>query len=346
MKLKLTLIVALTITAITTISWESYWRSQGYEPNLNDNKEIWATQRARVDKATTDDILTIGSSRIYFDIQLDEWQRTTGVKPIQLASQGTTPLPIFRDIVENTNFSGTIIVGVTPGLFFSTTYPEAFIWKRGIVKNNYFHKRTYAQKLNFYLGLPLEENLVFMSGDEEKLEDDVDLKSILRRCRFGNRTGKKDFLYYNFGDLSRDRNMKMTKRTTSDTSFANKIKANWKAILTSGDIPPPDKKSTMEYFLKDAKVFTERGGNLILLRCPSSGFMRGGEAKFLPRQDFWEDLVQQSNLPAYHFEDYEQFKNLNCPEWSHLSAEDATFFTAELAKIMLKDGVITNHKTN
>ena len=99
-------------------------------------------------------------------------------------------------------------------------------------------------------------------------------------------------------------------------------------------------------FLKDAEKFKARGGNLILIRCPSSGGTRVRESHELPRKDFWDDLVQQANVKSYHFEDYEQFKNLKCPEWSHLSAKDARYFTTELAKIMIEDKAITNSKNN
>jgi hypothetical protein len=110
--------------------------------------------------------------------------------------------------------------------------------------------------------------------------------------------------------------------------------------------PPPDKKSTMDFFLADLKKFKARGGTVILVRCPSSGGLRIGENMGLPRSQFYDDLVQQAQVKSYHFEDYEQFKNLECPEWSHLSATDAQFFTTELVKIMLKDGALTNYKTN
>lgn len=56
--------------------------------------------------------------------------------------------------------------------------------------------------------------------------------------------------------------------------------------------------------------------------------------------------MEQSDVMAYHFEDYPQFKDLKCPEWSHLSAENAHFFTAELAKLMLADKAIINSQTN
>jgi hypothetical protein len=102
----------------------------------------------------------------------------------------------------------------------------------------------------------------------------------------------------------------------------------------------------MDFFLKDLEKFKARGGKVILVRCPSSGGLRIGENMKLPRAEFYDDLVQQAKVKSYHFEDYEQFKHLECPEWSHLSASDAQFFTTELVKIMIKDGALTNYKTN
>lgn len=346
MNLKRSFVIAVILGLSTMTLWEFYWRSQGYYPNLNDNKGIWSVQRAKVDKASEEDFVFIGSSRTYFDLQLSEWKEKTGKLPIQLSSQGTTPLPMFHDIVNNTGFKGTVIVGVTPGLFFSTTYPKAFMWARGQSKVDFYQKRTYAQMLNINLLFHLERNFVFMSGDEEMLSDDKDLKSLLRRINFGNRDGKNKIDYYNFGDLTIDRNMSMTEQTATDTVFANKVKHTWHSILTSGTLPPPEKEATISFFLKDLEKFKERGGNVILLRPPSSGFFRGGEAKFLPRTEFWDYLVEQANIPSYHFEDYDKFRNLECPEWSHLSVEDARMFTSELADIMINDGIISNPKSN
>ncbi len=344
MNLKKSLIITLVISVIGISTWELYWRSQGYYPTLNDEKALWSMHRANVEKATRDDVVILGSSRAYFDIQLNEWEAETGQKPIQLASTGSSPLPIFNDIVNNTDFKGTVIVGVTPGLLFSTTYPKAMPWERPQAKVNHYQDRTYAQRLNFLLSIPLQQNLAFMSADEEEWTDDIDLKALLKRIKIGNRVESKMPPFYNFGEVTIDRNMSMTQRTVTDTTFANTITKVWQFFGKTS--PPPDKESTMTFFLKDVEKFKTKGGNLILVRFPSSGGVRIGENHALPRAGFWDDLVQKTNVKAYHFEDYEQFKNLKCPEWSHLSAEGARFFTTELAKLMIADDVITNSKTN
>ena len=346
MNLKLTLIIALTLGVLSLVSWEIYWRSQGKIPDLDDDKNLWAVQRAKVDDASEYDVALLGSSRVLFDIQLNEWQKETGVRPIQLASAGSSPLPIFHDLVNNTNFKGTIVVGVTPGLFFSTTYPEAGPWKRAQNRVDYFEDRTYAQRLNHWLSLPLQKNFVFVSTSEEGWSDDIDLKSLLNNISLNNRTGKPQYPpFETFAYIEEDRNNPMSEKTATDTTFANSIKEAWKFVIM-GNKNPPEREATTNFFVADAKKFMDRGGNLILLRCPSSGWIKEGEDKFLSRAEFWDPLVKATNAKAYYYEDYEQLKDLTCPEWSHLSAPDARYFTTELVKIMKDDGALPNSKTN
>ncbi len=326
-------------------AWELFWRSQGYYPNLNDEKALWAKERTKLESATKNDVVIIGASRAYFDIQKEVWKKITGRKPIQLASTGSSALPALHDIVENTNYNGTLIVGVTPAILFSTTYPGAPPWNRIQSKIDFYQDMTYAQKANYFLSVPLQENLVLMSADEEEWADDIDLKALLKRIKLGKRTkGETLPNFYNFGDVSADRNMVMSAKTAKDTAFANTIIRVWNFFGRTS--PPPDKEATTAYFMKDAQKFIDRGGNLILVRPPSSGGTRMAENKFFGRKDFWDSLVGLAKVKAYHFEDYPQLKKLTCPEESHLSQEDAVYFTTELAKIMIEDQAITNTKTH
>ncbi|WP_282135367.1 hypothetical protein [Seonamhaeicola maritimus] len=345
MKLKQSLIIAIAVTLVATVAWEMYWRSKGFHPTLNDEKALWAMTRYKVENASKEDVVILGSSRAYFDIQVDQWEKSTGKSPLQLASCGSSPLPTFHDIVNNTDFDGTVIVGVTPGLFFSTTFPKAGPWKRPQAKVDHYFNGTYAQRSNFLLSVPLQQNLVLISADEEEWDDNLDLKSLLKRVQWGKRTpprAKPPF--YNFGDVSIPRNVSMKPRTVTDTAFANSIIKVWH--FHGKNARKPEKDATTEFFMKDLKKFKERGGNLILVRPPSSGGVRMGEKMGLPRERFWDSLVNVANVKSYHFEDYDQLKDLICPEESHLSLEDANFYTEELVKMLKADNVLTNQKPN
>jgi len=298
-----------------------------------------------VDKATDNDVVIVGSSRALFDIQLYEWEKQTGTLPIQLANAGASPLPIFNDIVENTDYKGTVVVGVTEGLFFSTTFPLADPWSRSANRAQFFHKRTYAQRLNYLLWTPLQNTFAFIAKDEESWADDINLKSLFKRIKLPARLDRPPMPpFYRFQEIDANRNVRMREEMVSDTAMANSVKAVWKFIVAN--IPPPDKESTMAYFLKDAEKFKARGGKIILLRLPSSGFFKELETMGLPRDAFWEDLVTKAKVPAYHYEDYEELSGFDLPEWSHLSGPDASIFTERLVKILLQDEVISNPKAN
>ncbi|SDG77907.1 hypothetical protein [Psychroflexus sediminis] len=348
MNLKQSFTIALILGVLSITAWELYWRSQGYFPDLDDDKYLWARTRAKVDEATKSDVVLIGSSRVLFNIQVDVWEELTGVKPIQLANAGSTPLPTFHDIVENTDFKGTVLVGVTPPLFFSTTVEQAPPWTRASSRSEFYNNRTYAQRLNYILSIPLQNNFAFISNDDESWFDDINLKAILNTIELPDRIGKpKEPPFRRFQDIDIHRNVRMKERMVSDTAFANSIKAVWKSMLTSEPKPPPpDKKGTMDYFLSDLKKFQARGGQVILLRNPSHGFFKDLESLAMPRKEFWDRLVAEARVPAYHYEDHEGLNAFETIEWSHLSASDADAFTENFVRILLKDGLITNLKTN
>ena len=344
MNLKQSLIIGVTLCVLGTIAWEVFWRSNGYYPDIDNDDALFAVQRNRIKKATDTDIVLMGSSRIHFDIQLNVWEKETGIKPIQLAHPGASPLPIFHDLINNTDFTGTIIVGVTPGLFFSSTSTKDRAYRSANDKVEYFDDQTYAQRINHSLAIPLQQNLAFIS-DAEGI-DAIKLKPLLQNIQFGERL-VNDFTPFppfpKFEDMTIDRNLRMTEKTVTDTSFARLIKNVW--IFKSSDTTPPrhiDKDGVIKLFVEDAKIFQKRGGNLILLRCPSTEYYIRHEANFYCRDEFWDELVKQSGAKGYHFQDYEQLKDLDCPEWSHLSGEDADFFTSEISKIMLSDKTIPN----
>nr|WP_299487039.1 hypothetical protein [uncultured Allomuricauda sp.] len=342
MNLKQSLLIAFVLGVISLTAWECYWRSQGKTPTFQDDNALWASTRSRVEKLTKDDFVFVGSSRIHFDVQLEIWENLTGKKPVQLAMGGASPLPVFRDVVRNTDYNGTIVVGITPPLFFSTTFPQAPPISGPQEKVDHYQNRTYAQRFNQWLSLPLQRNIAFVQSYEDMLAGNFDLKSLIETIKMGNRTEKPIMPpFYDFGVISEDRNVRMADKFEKDSTWAQTVIDVWMFCLQgNADMPPPDKEGTSSFFLEDLQIFQERGGKVILLRCPSANKFREIENKITPREAFWDELVKKSGLPAYHFEDYKQLQGLRIPEWSHLAAEDADHFTKELIKLMQKDGAI------
>ncbi|MGZ5025033.1 MAG: hypothetical protein ACXWBS_09225, partial [Chthoniobacterales bacterium] len=54
------------------------------------------------------------------------------------------------------------------------------------------------------------------------------------------------------------------------------------------------------------------------------------EDKATPRDGMWERLLKETSAPGIYFEDFAELATFNCPEWSHLSADDSVEFTRRL----------------
>lgn len=339
MNLKKSFILAISLAFIFLAAWEIYLRNTMESVTLlDDSKGLWAVQRAKVPELTSEDVILTGSSRVLFNVQLDVWEDKTGKRPLQLATVGSSPLPIFHDLVQNTDFNGTIVVGVSPGLFFSTLFPLAQPWEWPQSKVDHFYKRTYADRSNHWLSIPLQKTFYFISAEEDESDANVDLKSMLSRIQWGDRAYSNFPGVPQFGEIQVDRCLRMTERTATDTAFARQVKNFWQAIMDNPNMPPPDIKGTMAFFLKDAEAFQKRGGKIILLRSPSTGLVKEVETKGLPRAVAWDSLVMKSKANAYHYEDYDGLSGFDCPEWSHLSGPDADIFTAALVDLLIADG--------
>ncbi|NQX76100.1 hypothetical protein [Gilvibacter sp.] len=345
MNLKKSFLLAVSLALIFLAAWEIYLRSTMKSVMvIDDNQDLWAVQRHRVQDLTQDDVILTGSSRVLFNVQLDVWEQKIGRRPLQLANVGSSPLPVFHDLVNNTDFNGTILVGVSPGLFFSTTFPKAMPWEWPQSRVDHYHKRTYAQRSNHWLSMPLQKSFYFISAEEESGDDSVDLKAIVDRQTWGTRAIDSFPTTGNFGDIEADRNLRMTQLCATDTANARTIKNFWAAIMKGDATRPPDINGTTNFFLKDLEKFTARGGKVILLRSPSTGPVRLQENERLPRTIAWDSLVIKTKAPGYHFEDYPALSGFDCPEWSHLSGPDADIFTAALVDQMIADGVLQTNK--
>src|SRR5687767_3289844 len=98
--LKAGLLCLLLVTGFVT-GWEMYLRSKGVNAAFDDGPLLWSDKRAKVyttpDKAT----IFIGSSRIKYDLDIETWRNFTGEDAVQLAMEGSSPLPVLDDLAAD-----------------------------------------------------------------------------------------------------------------------------------------------------------------------------------------------------------------------------------------------------
>jgi hypothetical protein len=314
--------------------WEFYLRSIGVSNSYDDNEALWAYKRSQIYDEPEKSTFFIGSSRIKFDIDLKTWKEVTGEKPVQLALVGTSPQLTLKDLAEDKNFKGKLIVDGTEFILFSRDAGDRENAKKSI---EYYKKRTPAQIAGFYIDYVLQHNLVFL---ESKI---FSLNGILDQLPVAERKGVPVFKGFPIGfePTTFDRQNVMSDDFIMDTNRQREVKNAW---IKFGAVSskPGIKGDSLQNIFNDLKNSIDkikaRGGQIIFLRPPSSGEAKAGEKLAYPRNIYWDALLAYTNTPGIYFEDYPEMSNFICPEWSHLSPKDAATFTKSLIKILEQKG--------
>lgn len=328
--LKKTALLALCLVVVAVISWEAYIRSTGFEKGFDDGGPLWAHQRSQIYHPIEDATVFIGSSRIKFDLDVETWERLTGEKAVQLACVGSTPRPLLDDLANDPDFKGKVVVDVTEGLFFSMS-PNNF--KRPNEGINYYHEITPAQRASFLINKPLESGFVFLDKDK------FSLNTLLNNLEIPNRPGvfSAPIFARDFGISKFSRQEFLGKKFMQDTNQWNQQRGVWATFAKANRFPPVTGKpldSIMLAVRSSVDKIKSRGGEVIFVRTPSSGPFLAGEQKGFPRDKYWDRLLMETKCEGVHFMDFPEISTYQCPEFSHLSPDDAIDFTKHFVNIL------------
>src|SRR3989440_212892 len=240
-------VVVTIVVLVATALWELYARVLGYSPTLNDNEDLWTKARRKVQPES---IVIIGDSRAWFDVDLDEFQKGLGKRPIQLAMAGSTVLPALVDLADDKDFHGTIICSFVPMLFFAP--PGTPPMERAEKSVKRFHNQTPAQRASEYLGIYLEEHVAFLKPD------DLSLEGLLNRLPIPNRPGARvppTFPPY-FQTEDRERRARMWEKIAEPGSeLAKRVQQIWLPLFTP---PPPPTYVPKDVFFAGMKKGIEK----------------------------------------------------------------------------------------
>lgn len=330
---KATLLTLIIVAGFFT-AWEIYLRNKGNKITFDDGQELWSYKRGMVYQPSNEATVFIGSSRIKYDLDIATWRKLTGEDAVQLANEGASPLPVLDDLAADENFKGKLVIDVTEGLFFSDV-PSRRSDVPGFIK--YYKNETPAQKLSFKLNRGLESGLVFLD------RDNFSLNALLDKLQLKNRPGVSAMPIFpkEFQNINFDRQDIMSNNFVSDTNIANKVKGIWQGMM-KGNRNPPASGAKLDSFFNVVKnnvdKIRSRGGQILFVRTPSSGPFWMGEQKNFPREKYWDRLLAFTNSPGIHFADHPTIAKFDCPEWSHLSPQDAIVFTTNFVSLLQQKG--------
>ena len=311
-------LVVVLVLASTT-AWEWRMRAIGLRAgDLDDSKWHWAVERRRLESGAHDDVVIIGSSRILFDTDLDVWKEMTGRRPLQLALVGTNPRPVLLRVADETDFKGLLVVGVTPDLYFME--PFSYIPQYAEILD-FWRKESPSERAGHQIGLLLSGQLAF-------LDEAYRLAPLIERLDIPDRPGmRRPYLdVWKLAETTADRQHRLWPRLETDVQFRDHARLVWGPFDGSGPTPEAVDRAIAESRRAVEKI-RARGGDVVFVRSPSAGLYLEHERQLAPRARTWDRLLAETGAFGIHFEDYPEMRDLEVPEWSHLSRDSATRFT-------------------
>ncbi len=313
---------ALLLAVTLTGAWEWHWRGFGAVPGYRDDEAMWARQRRRIDAGAGDATVLVGSSRTLFDLQLRVWQRLSGRRPIQLAIVGTSPLSVLEDLANDPAFTGRLVIGIAPDIFFSgREYRGTFV--------RYAAKETPSQRVGKILSMHLVEPWFAF------YDPDFALFPLLRRQAWPTRKGAPDHLQVRkILVMEADRNTHMWSKLETDANYRALARRIWAQEFN--DPPPTAAKAAENRRTLDQQIartaaaiakLRARGIAMVFMRAPSAGEYLAYENRVYPRRTTWDVLLAKSGTPGIHFEDYPTLQGYDLPEWSHMTKASAEGYT-------------------
>ena len=134
-----------------------------------------------------------------------------------------------------------------------------------------------------------------------------------------------------------DRQTKMTPMFVADTTLQNQVKGVWKEIGAHSPkqaIAGPPLLEILNETKQSVDQIRARGGRVLFIRTPSDGPIGTIEKQMFPRLLYWDRLLAYTKTSGIHFEDYPTLTRFVCPEWSHLTPNDAIRFTQNLIPVV------------
>jgi hypothetical protein len=323
-------VAAIVVTLVLTAGWEVYWRGKMFSPGeFKNTAGLWAQERR---KAKDDATVMIGSSRILFDMDLDVWEAQSGLRPVQLALEGTSPRIFLKDLANDEEFNGMVIVGVTTILFFTQ--------EGGLRASvlDYYADESPSQRIGFELSKGLDRMLAFF---DEQTRPKRQMQIAYLPLREGM---KPRFDPRKLEVMGPDRNTKMWDRLLVDERYLKEAQGQWLLAFEVFAPPPgpdgqpmPMPDAAIDAVIAEVKANIDkiraRGGDVAFLRLPYNGPFAEVEDMGFPRERFWDRLLERTDSVGVTFHDHPELQGYEIPEWSHLSPSDATRYTRALVPI-------------
>lgn len=318
------MMVAVLVTTLALLfGWEMAMRNLGLDAgDLDDDRDYWVEERRRLDRSPPDSVVIIGDSRILFGTELSRWQELTGRRPVQLALPATSSLPFLHDLAGNERFVGLVVIGISEPSLFTDEYG------RRVSVLKYLNDQSPSQRSGHFLHKAASRHLAFLDSNYKAFD-------LLERLDWPVRTGAEPLEVWKISEARDQRQLYLWDRVATDPRLNAHARHVWQQYW-AGD---PTTTDTVDRTIAKARIDIDRirarGGEVVWLRAPSAGHLLDVERVRFPRATGWDRMLRETDTFGVHFEDYPQMRNLEIPEWSHLSKAGAKAYTDAYVKVLM-----------
>ncbi|MGD9200033.1 MAG: hypothetical protein PVI26_00590 [Chitinispirillia bacterium] len=313
---KYTWFLSLLITFISITGLELFWRGYGYKPSVIDDKELWSIYRHRVVTTKRRPIVFVGASRMLMGLRTEIFrQHFPENEIIQIAIAATAPVAVLKDLANDERFNGIVIVSMISQFFLKEAFESQKPWV-----DYYYKKSTVNSRMNRLITRWLQERLVVLNPY-------LNLRRVLGEIVRLKALPPEQYLITR-GDRS---------RLGDYTKFDFQKQDEPMMPISTKDIIPPFEWLKHALIIEDyIKKILDRGGEVVLIRFPTSGTVLDKEEENYPKQKYWDSYASQSSAKMIHYLDVEGMKDLKCPDGSHLDMIDNITFTNSLIRELKK----------
>jgi hypothetical protein len=316
-------IVALLIIVAGVTAWELKMRAEGLSTrDLGDGDSHWAREWRRVENGEGQAVI-VGSSRLLFNIDPQLWGHMTGVTPIQLAREGTSPRSVIAALAADPKFKGLVIVGYDPipfhrdrGLFnnmVETAREEPLFKRSGLL--------VYDQLARWFAFL--DSRMTPMSWIER-----IDVPQRTARGAFNQP--------WKLVEIGEGRAAAIWPRVETDARYQAKAEAIWMLPPPPGAKPltPAQIRKLLDKLAQDVARIRARGGEVVFVNSPSDSPLLDREKRLYPRTVSWDYMIRRTGAVGIHWTDDPVLSRLRTVELSHLSRADRPVFTRRVVQLI------------
>lgn len=335
---------ALLLATLFVAAMELRLGARGYLATVVDSESLWLEQRERAALLGERALILVGGSRMQLDADLDLLRQRTGLEPVQLAIDGSSFRPVLAGLAADPDVRGTVVVDFSDHLLiqpqdgdaahrWQKSYERAaghralpdFAWsERRLQQALRANLRSYADGAQPLTSLvsrilpsrPTPQYLV-MRADRSRLADytKVDMPGFYY-ARVLRNIGQ---------EVPIDAGMTWAQL---DQALQSRVAA----VRPQAAGQAPYERASRE-LAQQARAIRARGGQVYFAMLPKSGLVRDLDERRYPREMFWDRFAAQAGAPTAHYADVPAWRDLNCPDGSHLDRRQRAAFTAALVEV-------------